>query len=117
MKMDERISLLATGEATAWETFVAGWHLAYSARARRKLIRYTEVSALLKQALVDTDDEIIIRPKPPKAGNLTPFLLGALLITLGWLVSTEWRPYIQPTLVSWGIGAVKGKCATKANSH
>ena len=116
MKIDERITLLAAGEASAWDTFVAGWHLAYSVQARKKLLRYTTASSLLRNALADTDEDFYVRIKSPKMtkASVSPWLLVLLLGVLASLVSMEWDPYVKPTITSWKLSLTKKQCASKA---
>jgi hypothetical protein len=119
MSMDERLSLLAAGEASAWQAIVAGWHLTYSAHARRKYQRYVAVSQLLRRTLADTDDTVHVKLHRRPQGRLAFLALVGLLFLFGGVVASEWNRYIAPAVYEW-THAGKAKCKPgdeEAHSH
>jgi hypothetical protein len=110
---DQRLLLVASGEASLLESFVAQLEVTCSARARSRYRQFVAVGKLMHTALAEQDDQVTVnirnRRTGPKAGSSGSLLLLGLLVAI---LVVEWNNYTLPA-VSESLRYLAHQCGIK----
>ena len=98
MKADVRMTMVAMGQASAWERFCVSWQLMASPRARKRYQKYVAVSQVLEHSLGDPDDVISVNLRPRRLRPTQPVPMVILLAVLVTIAIIEWRAYTMPAV-------------------
>jgi hypothetical protein len=98
MNRDERLFMVAVGEASHWETLCARLELACSPRAKARFRQFSTIKAILAVSLADPDDRITIEIRKPHVSDPRRLASLALLGLLVTVLFVEWRTYTYPEI-------------------
>ena len=99
MKRDERLFLVAAGEASHWETMFTRLELACSASAKARYRQFSTLKEILMVSLADPDDRVTVKIQRKKGTNPRRYSSLFLLLALTAILCVEWGSYTIPTLV------------------
>jgi hypothetical protein len=101
MNRDQRLFLVATGEASPWEVLCTRLEVVWSPSAKARYRQFATIKSVLLSSLGDPDDRITLRFRHAHAAD--PRRLASLLLLglLGSVLFIEWGTYTFPALAQF----------------